>query len=101
MIEDSNGRVLKLKKLSPLDRLHIFEAAGSALCDNSSWLGYALIASSVTAINTQNYLFPRTKGAVEAMVTALGDEGMEAASEAYRKNFVAGGESGDLEDIRP
>ena len=48
---DGDGRQLTIRRLTALDRLRLFKAAGPLLAQNQPWLGMALIASSVTAID--------------------------------------------------
>ena len=48
---DADGRRLTIRRLTALDRLRLFKAAGPLLAQNQPWLGMALIASSVAAID--------------------------------------------------
>jgi len=51
IVIDADGRRLTIRRLSALDRLRLFKAAGPMLAHNQPWLGMALIASSVAAID--------------------------------------------------
>ena len=46
-VTDSDGRRLTLRRLTALDRLRLFKAAGPVLAQNQPWLGMALLACSV------------------------------------------------------
>ena len=50
-VTDDDGRRLTVRRLTALDRLRLFKAAGPILAQNQPWLGMALIASSVNAID--------------------------------------------------
>ena len=50
-VVDGRGRRLTVRRLAALDRLRLFKAAGPVLAQNSPWLGMALIAISVVAID--------------------------------------------------
>jgi hypothetical protein len=79
---DAQGRVISLKRLGALDKLRLFEAAGADLARNDRWLGMAVLACSVTAIDAVPYPHPASKPAIEAMVQRLGDHGIAAIGEA-------------------
>lgn len=81
-VRDAEGRVLALRRLSALDKLRLFEAAGPELSRNDRWLGMAVLACSVTAIDDVPWPMPASKQGVEAMVQRLGDAGIAAVSEA-------------------
>lgn len=81
-VRDAQGRVLALRRLSALDKLRLFEAAGPELSRNDRWLGMAVLACSVTAIDDVPWPMPASKQGVEAMVQRLGDDGIAAISEA-------------------
>lgn len=98
-VTDVRGRKIKIRKLSPLDRMHLFEVLGPTLSENAMYLGYVMSAACVEAIDGDFEGFPTSKIRVEAMVGKLGEEGLEAVSKAYRDNFNAG-ESGDPNAIK-
>lgn len=88
-VTDHLGRILTLRRLGPLDRLRVFEAAGPDLSRNDRWLGVALLACSATAIDGVPYPFPNSKLAIEAMVQRLGDIGQAALARALAPEPVA------------
>ncbi len=81
-VTDQLGRILSVRRLGPLDRLRVFEAAGPDLSRNDRWLGVALLACSATAIDGVPYPFPNSKSTIEAMVQRLGDIGQTALARA-------------------
>ncbi len=82
---DSGGRRLTIRRLSALDRLRLFKAAGPMLAQNQPWLGMALIASSVTAIDDVPVPPPANEIQIEAMIGRLGDAGVAAVAKALQQ----------------
>jgi hypothetical protein len=79
-----DGVRLTLRRLSALDKLRLFKAAGPILSQNEPWLGMALLASSVIAIDGVPVPAPVTEHQIEAMVSRLGDAGIAAVAVALR-----------------
>jgi hypothetical protein len=79
-VTDAEGRRLSLRRLTMLDKLRLFKAAGPELARNGLWLGIALLACSVTAIDDVPVPMPATEAQVEALVARLGDAGIEAVA---------------------
>jgi hypothetical protein len=77
-VRDGDGRDLVLRRLGPLDRLRLFKTLGSELAQNPPYLGMAMLAASVTAIDDIPVPVPATEAQVEALVLRLGDSGMAA-----------------------
>jgi hypothetical protein len=77
---DARGRVLLLRRLSVLDRLRLFEAAGAELSRNDRWLGLAVLAASVAAIDGVPVPVPASKAAIEAAVQRLDEAGLAAVA---------------------
>lgn len=82
---DGDGRKLTVRRLGALDRLRLFKAAGPLLAQNPPWLGMALIASSVMAIDDVPVPAPATETQIEAMVARLGDEGVSAVAQVLQQ----------------
>ena len=78
----SDGRRLTLRRLTALDKLRLFKAAGPVLSQNQPWLGMALLACSVAALDDVPVPPPVTEGQVEALVARLGDDGLAAVGAA-------------------
>ena len=83
-VTDAEGRALELRRLGALDKLRLFKALGPTLSQNAPYLGMAMLASSVTAIDEVPVPPPATELQVEQMVQRLGDGGIAAVAEALR-----------------
>ncbi len=81
-VSDTLGRRLQLRKLTALDKLRLFKAAGQALAQNQPWLGMAVLAASVAAIDDVPVPAPANEQQVEALVARLGDTGIAAIGAA-------------------
>jgi hypothetical protein len=77
-VTDAKGRRLALRRLTALDKLRLFKAAGPNLAQNQPWLGMAVLAASVAAIDDVPVPPPATEGQIEALVNRLGDPGLAA-----------------------
>jgi hypothetical protein len=78
---DPAGRSLEVRRIGALDRLRLFKALGAVLADNAPYLGMAMLASSVCAIDGVPVPAPVTEGQIEALVQRLGDAGIEAVAD--------------------
>jgi len=81
-VQDPQGRRLELRKLTALDKLRLFKAAGPHLAHNQPWLGMAVLACSVAAIDSVPVPMPGTEASIEALVARLGDGGIAAVAAA-------------------
>jgi hypothetical protein len=77
-----DGTCITLRRLNALDKLRLFKAAGPILSQNEPWLGLALLACSVVAIDDVPVPTPTTEAQIEAMVGRLGDAGIAAVAAA-------------------
>jgi hypothetical protein len=82
VVTDADGRRIALRRLSALDKLRLFKAAGPVLAQNQPWLGMAVLACSVVAIDDVPVPSPATEHQIEAMVARLGDNGIDAIAAA-------------------
>ncbi len=82
VVIDDNGRRLAIRRMTVLDKLRLFRAAGPYLSQNGPWLGIALLACSVTAIDDVPVPMPANEQQIEALVARLGDNGIAAAARA-------------------
>lgn len=89
-VMDNDGRRLTIRRLTALDRLRLFKAAGPLLSQNQPWLGMALIASCVAAIDDVPVPSPVNEGQIEAMVARLGDSGIATVASALQQGNEAG-----------
>ena len=80
VVTDGHGRQLSLRRLTALDRLRLFKAAGALLSQNDRWLGMAMLAVSVSAIDDIPIPQPGTEQQIEALVHRLGDTGIAAVA---------------------
>jgi len=85
---DAQGRRLTLRRLTALDKLRLFKAAGPVLAQNQPWLGMALLAASVAAIDEVPLPPPASEGQIEALVSRLGDDGIDAVARALAPEIV-------------
>jgi hypothetical protein len=67
--------------MTSLDKLRLFKAAGPGLAQNQPWLGMAMLACSVTEIDSVPIPQPANEQQIEAMVARLGDHGISAVAE--------------------
>jgi hypothetical protein len=81
-ITDAQGRMLTLRRLTALDKLRLFKAAGPTLAHNQLWLGMATLACSVIAIDDVPVPAPAGEAQIEALVARLGNDGLDAIAEA-------------------
>jgi hypothetical protein len=81
-VTDAQGRRLQLRRLTALDKLRLFKAAGPGLAQNQPWLGMAALAASVTAIDDVPVPQPGNEQQIEALVARLGDAGIAAVGQA-------------------
>jgi hypothetical protein len=82
VVADGQGRRIALRRMTVLDKLRLFKAAGPLLSQNGPWLGVALLACSVTAIDDVPVPMPANEQQIEALVARLGDRGIAAAATA-------------------
>jgi hypothetical protein len=78
---DRLGRALSLRKLTVLDRLRLFKAAGPVLAENHPWFGMAILAASVSDIDGIPIPVPTSEAQIEAAVSRLGEEGLAAVAD--------------------
>jgi hypothetical protein len=81
-ITDSLGRRIGLRRLNALDKLRLFKAAGPVLSQNQPWLGMAVLAASVVAIDDVPVPSPTTEAQIEGLVSRLGDAGISAIAKS-------------------
>ena len=79
---DTKGRRLTLRRLTALDTLRLFKAAGPVLAQNEPWLSMAGLALSVLEIDSVPVPSPATESQIENLIDRLGDEGLAAIADA-------------------
>lgn len=85
-VTDAEGRRLALRRLTALDKLRLFKAAGPLLAQNQPWLGMAVIATSVAAIDDVPMPPPVSELQIEAMIGRLGDAGIAAVAHTLQQD---------------
>jgi hypothetical protein len=75
---DKRGRKLLLRRLTALDTLRLFKAAGPVLAQNGPWLSMAGLAFSVLEIDGVPVPPPTTEPQIESLIDRLGDDGLAA-----------------------
>lgn len=80
-VTDRDGRLIELRRVTALDRLRLFRAVGP-MGNNPHYLGMAMLACAVTAVDGVPLPFPANEQMIEAAVHRLGDVGIEAVSRA-------------------
>lgn len=93
-VVDADGRRLTLRQLTALDKLRLFKAAGPVLAQNQPWLGTAILAYCVVAIDDVPMPPLVNELQIEAMVGRLGDSGIAAVAQALQQ--IAEPERGEL-----
>src|SRR5271154_6842508 len=68
---DSKGRAIKVKRLSALDRVRLFKAAGATHSENRMLQSYYSTAASVTEIDGMPVIFPISEPQLDAIVGRL------------------------------
>jgi len=81
-VTDATGRRIALRRLTALDKLRLFKAAGPELSQNQPWLGMAVLACSVTSIDDLPVPAPTTEQQIAAVVARLGASGISAIAAA-------------------
>ena len=81
-ISDAEGRRITLRRMTALDKLRLFKAAGPELASNDRWLAMAMLASAVVAVDDVPLPLPVNEALIEAAVARLGDHGIEAVAVA-------------------
>lgn len=81
---DKNGRRLLLRRLTALDTLRLFKAAGPVLAQNEPWLSMAGLAFSVVEIDGVPIPAPATKSQIESIIDRLGDAGLAAIADMLK-----------------
>ncbi len=80
-VVDGCGRTLQVRRPGALDRLRLFKALGPVLAENDAYVGYAMLAMCVAAIDGVPVPQPVNEAQVEALVQRLGDDGLFAMGE--------------------
>jgi hypothetical protein len=86
---DGLGRTFKVRRIGALDRLRLLKAAGPDLSQNDAWLNMAALAFAVMEINGVPRPTPLNERQIEAVVSELGDDGLQAVAEVLDESNAA------------
>jgi hypothetical protein len=93
---DASGRKLLLRRLTALDTLRLFKAAGPALAENQPWLSMAGLAFSVLELEGVPVPSPSTEAQIEGLIERLGDDGLAAIASALESEVSASDTRADV-----
>ena len=96
---DGTGRRLTLRRLTALDTLRLFKAAGPVLAQNEPWLSMAGLAFSVLEIDGVPVPPPATEPQIENLVDQLGDEGLAAIADTIKDQLESPSPRSDLGNL--
>ena len=75
---DAEGRSLTVRPPHAIDKLRLFKAVGPELGRNPLYLGMAVVAFAVTAIDGVPVPPPTNEHQIESLITRLGNAGLDA-----------------------
>ncbi len=81
-VTDVHGRVLTIRSPTTLDRLRLFKAVGASLSVNERYLGVAMLAFVVSAIDGVPLPQPTNEHQIEVAIGRLGDAAIAAIAAA-------------------
>jgi hypothetical protein len=93
---DTNGRRLIFRRLTALDTLRLFNAAGPVLAQNEPWLSMAGMAFSVLEIDGIPVPSPMTEAQIEGLIDRLGDAGLAAIANIMNDEYPASESRADV-----
>jgi hypothetical protein len=93
---DAKRRRLTLRRLTALDTLRLFKAAGPVLAQNEPWLSMAGMAFSVLEIDGVPVPAPVTEAQIEGLIDRLGDEGLAAIANTMQAGDLASATRSDV-----
>nr|WP_249200117.1 hypothetical protein [Gluconobacter sp. Dm-62] len=84
----ADNRRLTLREIDPADMLDLIEAAGSAVngASASTWLGYAEMICSVTAIDGVPVQMPQSKDEIRDLARRVGKAGIAALTPLFERD---------------
>jgi hypothetical protein len=95
-VVDTKGRRISLRRLTALDTLRLFKAAGPVLAQNEPWLSMAGLAFSVLEIDGVPVPAPATEAQIEGLIDRLGDEGLAAVAVTIKDESPASTTQADV-----
>lgn len=89
-VVDASGRTLTIRRPTTLDRLRLFKAAGPQLSNNERYLGVAMLAFTVIAIDGVPLPQPGNEHQIEAAIDRLGDQAIAAIAASLQPEDTEG-----------
>ena len=86
LVTDQKGRRFSLRRMTALDTLRLFKAAGPVLAQNGPWLSMAGLAFSVSDIDGVPVPALATEAQIESLIDRLGDHGLAAIADALKED---------------
>lgn len=94
-VTDSRGRSIGIRKIGVLDRARLFEMIGPENSKNESFLSIAVPAYMVVELNGVAMRRPLTRRELDARITEIDDDGLEAVNVGILENFASADPEGD------
>ncbi len=88
VVSDARGRRITLKRPSVLAQYQITEAAGFDSAHNATYMNMIVPLTYVSAIDGERVLQQGSKLELEALITRLEEDGIEATMKGVRDSFV-------------
>lgn len=89
-VQDSRGRTIQLRDLDPMQQARLVMAVGGDVAQNAVFMNnFAVPAAMVAHVDDEFFGFPSSVKHIEAMLSLLGSEGMEAIGEHLAAKYKA------------
>ena len=83
-LTDATGRTFTIRRPTTLDRLRLFKAIGPTLAANDRYMGIAMLAFAVVAMDGVPCPQPTNEQQIEAAIERIGDEAIETIGNSFR-----------------
>ncbi len=82
-VMDATGRTFTIRRPTTLDRLRLFKAIGPALAANDRYMGIAMLAFAVVAMDGVPCPQPTNEHQIEAAIERMGDDAIKAIGDSF------------------
>ena len=82
-VTDATGRTFTIRRPTTLDRLRLFKAIGPTLAANDRYMGVAMLAFAVIAIDGVPCPQPTNEHQIEAAIERIGDDAIKAIGDSF------------------
>jgi hypothetical protein len=96
---DKTGRRLMVRRLTALDTLRLFKAAGPILAQNEPWLSMAGLAFAILELDGVPIPPPTTETQIESLIDRLGDDGLAAIADTIRDEDETAGPKSNVGNL--